>query len=367
MLKRLRASCSHHSGPPSLRRLVSIPTVVSLSIAIGLLALLLTRFNIDLGATWDVIGSANLSLFLLAMVVHYAGLVVRGARWHMMAWNAQIGREAGGSLLGRAETTTLLLAGWFLNSVGWLRMGDAYRAYAYGRRAGVPFSLSLGVVAAERVVDVIATVPLVLLAVAGTAASDEGSGSVAYLVISLTLAGLAVAFLLGMLVLGERLARRLPKPVQESYRRFRKGILGSFRRLPLVGSVSIAVWVLEALRLHLVVQALDVPVGVPLVLLVALVNAVLTTIPLTPGGVGFVETGMVGVLTIALPRDTALAVALTDRAISYGSILISGGAALAFYELVWMRRTGIRQPVVSPASAQGAAGDERPRNDGEGG
>ncbi|MBM3946704.1 MAG: flippase-like domain-containing protein [SAR202 cluster bacterium] len=340
MMRRLGRMSGRGAGPPSFRRIASVPTLVSALLAAGVLALLVTRFDVDLRAAWRLAASGSLGLYLLAFGVNVWGLYLRGLRWRLIASSAGIGRQAGGRLPGQVETAVIVQSGWFLNAVGWLRMGDAYRAFAFGRTARTPFSLSLGVVAAERVMDVLAVLPLFVLAVAGLAASQGGRSSLVFIAIAAAMACFGVGVLFVMAVAGKRLAQRLPRPLQESYLRFHEGALGSFRRLPAAGVLSIAIWLSEAFRLYLVVQALDVPVGPALVLFVSLVNAVLTTVPFTPGGIGFVEPGIVGALSLALSRDQAVAVALVDRSISYGSVVILGASALALYELVWMRRQG---------------------------
>ena len=56
-------------------------------------------------------------------------------------------------------------------------------------------------------------------------------------------------------------------------------------------------------------------------------NGVLSAIPITPGGIGIVETGVSGALQLELSVEVAIAVALVDRSISYVSIIVTGGAA----------------------------------------
>jgi uncharacterized membrane protein YbhN (UPF0104 family) len=55
------------------------------------------------------------------------------------------------------------------------------------------------------------------------------------------------------------------------------------------------------MRLYLVVQALGLPsvhLGISGAFFVALAASLLTAVPLTPAGIGFVEGGVVGLLTI---------------------------------------------------------------------
>ena len=102
--------------------------------------------------------------------------------------------------------------------------------------------------------------------------------------------------------------------------------------------LSIIIWSTEALRLFLVIQALDLSTdpSLALILFVTLVNAILTTVPITPGGVGIVEPGIVGLLLLSFSRSQAVSVAILDRSISYLSIVILG-------TLVFIARYYLRQ------------------------
>ena len=66
-----------------------------------------------------------------------------------------------------------------------------------------------------------------------------------------------------------------------------------------------------------------------------------TAVPLTPAGIGFVEGGIVGLLTIVygVPETDALAITLVDRAISVLSIIIIGSIA---YAVSSKRRASVR-------------------------
>jgi conserved hypothetical protein len=85
----------------------------------------------------------------------------------------------------------------------------------------------------------------------------------------------------------------------------------------------------EAFRLFFVVQALgfaDVELGLSGAVFVALIGSLLTAVPLSPAGLGIVEAGVVGVLTVAygVPLAEATTIALVDRTISVFSIIVLG-------------------------------------------
>ena len=60
----------------------------------------------------------------------------------------------------------------------------------------------------------------------------------------------------------------------------------------------------------------------------------LTTIPLTPGGLGVIEPGIAGLLMWQLAAEDAVSVTLLERAISYISVLIVGGLLFLGGEIV---------------------------------
>jgi uncharacterized protein (TIRG00374 family) len=64
-------------------------------------------------------------------------------------------------------------------------------------------------------------------------------------------------------------------------------------------------------------------------------------VPLTPAGIGVVETGMIGVLTVVygVPQTEALAIVLVDRFISVVSVI--GFGAIAYWLSPIRRGEGI--------------------------
>jgi glycosyltransferase 2 family protein len=158
------------------------------------------------------------------------------------------------------------------------------------------------------------------------------------------LAGAALSFVgIGVVVLmalgrGQRVVHRLPARLRDRYESFRRGTVTSLSPWPLLVLMTIAVWCLEGARLGLVVSALDFQslMHPSQFLLVALVAALLTTVPFTPGGLGLVEAGMVGVLaTVAdVPRSAGASITVLDRSISYGAVVVVG---FMFFALTHVR------------------------------
>jgi hypothetical protein len=147
---------------------------------------------------------------------------------------------------------------------------------------------------------------------------------------------------------GRRLLVRLPLPrkgmLLEFYERFEEGVFAiNPREVPWLAVITALIWATEAMRLLLVIEALnfrDVHLGISGAFFVALSASLLTAIPLTPAGLGLVELGVVGILTVIYGVDAtnATAITLVDRAISVFSIWVFGSTA---YVLSSKTRSGI--------------------------
>ncbi len=223
----------------------------------------------------------------------------------------------------------ILFIGWFVNSVVPAKLGDLYRSYLVKKKFGVSLSRTVGVVVAERLLDII--VVFALLIVGGYVAFGRTvlpDLTVVY-ISGAALAALLVAGFVGMYYVAPKLARFFPAEVRRIGRLFREGVLHSFRALPTAGAITVVIWALESLRLFLVLTSLGLGLAVPAsgVVFVAVAVALLTTVPLTPAGFGFVEIAMVYVLTegFGLAQHDAIAVAVVDRAVTVLSVIIIGG------------------------------------------
>jgi hypothetical protein len=142
-------------------------------------------------------------------------------------------------------------------------------------------------------------------------------------------AGLGVLMVVGLwaiYAIAPRLARFFPREIQRISHLFREGVLHSFRALPVAGPLTLLVWFFEAGRLLLVLGALGLHLPPSQVVFVAVASSLLTTVPLTPAGFGFVEIAMVYVLSegFGLAQKDAVAVAVLDRAVSVFSVIAIG-------------------------------------------
>ena len=327
---------------PIRRRFFSLPTLLSFTVALGLIYFLATRFDLDWRQTWDNVRTMDLTLYVMALVLYYSSFVFRGLRWRTLARNARPDDAHGAGLPHPLRFSQLILMGWFVNAVAWLRLGDAYRAYGLSEELDMDFSWSLGTVLAERVVDMATVLALIIVGVTLFSATRDSGGAGYLLGAAVVMSAALVALLAMMKGVGARLARFLPRRLESAYGRFHHGTMSSLKQLPLIFALGLAAWLLEVGALYFVVQALGLEAGLPLITIVSLGQAILSTVP-TPGGVGAVEPGVTGLLMLSMVREDAVSIALVDRSITYLSVILFGG--LAF--LLWHAGRARRRP--SPA------------------
>ena len=194
-------------------------------------------------------------------------------------------------------------------------------------------SRGVGTVLAERLLDLI--VLLLLFIPAIIISLHENLPSQLRLALEITLGAviLGIAALFVLRQAREPIAKLVPIRFRGQYYHLQEGMLGSFRRLPLLASLTIGVWICEALRFFFVALSLSLIPGSFVHILAASVfiglgEALLTVVPATGGGVGLVEGGMVAMIALFyqgadVANHTAAAIVL-DRIISLVSLLVIG-------------------------------------------
>ncbi len=324
------------------RRLVSWRTIVPLVVVIVFFVLAAQHLSLELsvGSIASALVRANVWLFLAAFGVYYCNFPVRTLRWKLLLENVGYRKAQGVHLPGFWQLMKILYLSWFANVVVPAKLGDVYRAYLLRQDADVSISRSFGTVLAERILDLVA---LLLLFLSSILISLHGQlPDQLELALRIGLA-LVLGLMIGLVVLRvyrEQIGRLVPARFRAQYVQFQEGTLGSFRRLHLLAPLTVAVWLVESWRFLLVALAAGLLSGDPLHLLtaalfIALGESLLTTVPLTSGGVGFVEAGMFAMILLFTPdtaaaHNTAASAVLLDRLISLVSILLFGGILFLF-------------------------------------
>jgi glycosyltransferase 2 family protein len=320
------------NGMSLARRLRQPRTILSIAVPFAVIAIFFALNGEQLSKVPGLVLGANPALVLLALIVFYAGFPLRGLRWATLL-------QGTGLRVRTKDSMEIIFLSWLVNCVVPAKLGDVYRAYLLKINSTASLSRTFGTVFIERVFDLFAIAALGLAA--GYWSFRSGLPPAIQIVFGI---GVIVVVVLGiglftMRNFGRQIIVRLPLPHQvlELYDRFEEGVFGALvaRHLPSLGVMTGLIWLTEALRLYLIVQALgfaDVSLGLSGAVFVALIGSLLTAVPLSPAGLGIVEAGVVGVLHVAygVPLPEATAIALLDRVISVFSIIVFGSTAYAW-------------------------------------
>jgi uncharacterized membrane protein YbhN (UPF0104 family) len=254
--------------------------------------------------------------------------------------NASTGASAPARIPGLGECLQLVLIARFVDSVAWFRFGNMYRAYLVspGHPGRIPHVF--GTILSEHVLDAVAVFTAVLAVGAYVAFQGIDIPVVGPVLAGASSIAVLTLGLLAMRRYGVRLARRLPRPIAALYLRLHRGVIDGLgtRRMPLLLLLSLLGWGLAVGRWYFVVAAIGASVSFPLILFLSITNVLIASIPITPGGLGLVEPGATAVLSLELPLELAVAVALIERAISYVSVVVLGAVLFFGRELVGASR-----------------------------
>lgn len=320
-------------APPGLAKRVFQPQTLLGFLLAGVALFFVYRngLKLDFREVWSEMRNANGWLLVLAFVIYYSSFIVRTKRWEVLLGNVGYSREQGAnmpSLLGLGE---ILYLSWFANCVTVARLGDAYRGYMLKRAAGVSFAVTMGTILAERLVDVGVLAGMMalsaLIAFRGALPQAAEYALIGGIVVSIVgFVGLASLKRLRPFV-----QRFLPERIFGFYSNIETGVTGSFRRVPYLIVLSVIGWVIEGSTLYLTAAAVNVPLSVAGAIMAALASSLLSTIPFSPAGLGFTESGTVLLLTsYGMETTPAAAVVLLSRVINYWSIIGLGAIIYVF-------------------------------------
>ncbi len=312
------------------KRLLNWRTLVPLVIVLGLLIYTAQKLQINPGQTWAAIRNANVLFFLAAFCIYYLSFPIRALRWRLLLENVGYTSKSTVVLPRFVKLWEIVYISWFANAIVPAKLGDLYRAYLLRQESGVSATRTFGTVLAERLLDLCVLLLLFLASIIISLHENLPSFLRAglYLTLAIVIVGIVALFLLR--AFRARIRLFVPQRFQSYYDHLQEGTLGSFKRIPLLGLLTVAVWLCEAGRFFFVALSLNLISGNLLhigtaAMFIALGEALLTIVPFTSGGIGLVETGMIGMIALfTASRNLGAAAILLDRTISLFSILLIG-------------------------------------------
>jgi uncharacterized protein (TIRG00374 family) len=254
---------------------------------------------------------------------------------------AQLSGNAAGRVLPGGGATAAGVSASMLRSAG-IQTGEAVAALGASTALQLATAFALPLLALPAILagapvdhSLVAAVYLgavlfVLLVVAGAIAFTSDR--------PLELVGRALQWLLNKTVRRNREVVGLPEALLAGRDFIHKRIGGHWKSAVLTAAGNTG---FDYLALLAALHAVGADPQPSLVLLAYVAAEVLALVPVTPGGLGFVEAGLVGTLTLAgVPSHDALTATLLYRIVSFWLPLPAGGVAYLLFRRRYARRSG---------------------------
>lgn len=313
-----------------LRR--ALPGLLGLVVSLAVLRWALG--DVQLSDLWRQIAGAHPFPLVAAVVLATATFPLRLLRWRHLL------HDQHGQPLPALPLWHAIAIGFMANNILPLRAGELVRCVTAARLTRARLSAVVSSVAVERILDGLAVVALLSLAlVAADLPADVTVGNVrvarvaqatgAAGLAALLAAGLLVAFPLG----AERTVRRILPAGRLADRLLgflagvRHGLaaLRSPTRLAWVVVWSFALWLLNAAAFWICFAAFDIPVGFEGALLLQGLLVLGISIPSTPGFIGPFEAAIVAALALfEVPANRAFSYAITFHVTTFVPIVLLG-------------------------------------------
>ncbi len=316
------------SGAAATSRATPLRVVVSLTLAVALLAFFLWRAPLaDVAGT---LARVHPGWVAVAVVLSLASYAFRALRW--------------GAILqpvSAAPTSALLgctAAGFAISTLLPGRIGELVRPLLLSRRTGLPAAATLASILAERLIDLATLLALFAGGVMGAAGRlAPTAGPAMRQTAALAAAALLLAFLLVFVLLHFR-ASAVPRVTRLAPLRWRER-LGAFldhlldgleavrsaKRLALLAAWSTAVWGAAILQIEALARGFGLSLGLASSAVLISVSVIGLAVP-TPGGVGSfhaaVQFALAALLSVELADATAFAI--VHHAVCFFPITVAG-------------------------------------------
>lgn len=309
--------------------------MIGLVVSVALLAWVLHRIN--LREVWADTQQANGVLLALTIIVATITFPIRTIRWRLIL------RDADGRRLPWTPLWHATAIGFMANNLLPARAGEVARGYVASRQLPVRFSTALASLGVERVLDGLALLALMAVAVAAPSFPAHallGGRSVSTITTS---AGIlfGVVFALALVVvlrpapwlrLFEWITQRLlPARIAERLNHFAEGIVAGLAVLKSPGRLAgvlvwtLVLWITNAVAFAICFRAfgIDVPLEAALVLQAVIGFGV--AIPSSPSGVGVFEAATLVTLQLyGVDSNLAVSYALTYHLTTFLPITLLG-------------------------------------------
>lgn len=311
-----------------LRKLLSLIKIL-VPILLAVVLIYIAFKNVDFNAFWDNLSRVNFNWVMVSLAISVIPYVARAYRWNILI-------NALGYRTKLYPTTLAIVIGYFAN-LAVPRLGEVVRCGFLQRTSKVPFTVSVGTVITERIVDLITLLILLVIALIlefdvlssflGPYLSNPDFASIYW-----TLGALSIAGGIGVVVLWLfMLQGKFPK-LQNLVKELVSGMLAirKIKNLPGFLVATVIMWVVYFLMSYLIVFSLASTshLGLDAGLLLLVTGGIAIAIPVQ-SGFGTYHTLVTALLLVyGIPEVTGLFLATLLHTSQIIAIALLGALAL---------------------------------------
>jgi len=291
--------------------------------------------NVDLAKVWGAIKHVNPFFYALALLAFFFTYPARTLRWKSLL-------SAQGYKTRFSTLFKIICFTWFFNSISPSKFGEAYRIWS-AKKIDVSRSKTTALIILERFFDLVIIIILSFFFVYSSGIQSviiTNFLNVSFILI--VIVGLFLALMLKSSSFAKRfmkiffslpLISRFSDRFEHFWSNFEAGfrIFKNRRRIAGIFSLTVFIWLLEIVTLQFVILAFGIELNFYFLGFLAILTALVTALPLTPGGLGVAEFFLIMLFTYqGIPESVGASISLLFRFASLYVTILLGAAVMPF-------------------------------------
>ncbi|MBR9677729.1 MAG: flippase-like domain-containing protein [Nanoarchaeota archaeon] len=301
---------------------------VLLGLILSAIILWLVFSKIDLGLVLEKILTINPMYYGLALFAFFLTYPLRTIRWKTLL-------SAQGYKIRFSPLFKIICFTWFFNSISPSKFGEAYRIWS-AKKLDVSRSKIIALILLERFFDLVIIIILSFFFVYSAKITQPLITSALNMSLLFVIAG---SFFLTLMLRKPSFAKKFMKSVfslpllsrfsekfEHAWEKFQQGfrIFKNKKKIFNIFILTVTIWMLEIVSLAFVVQAFGITLNFYFLGFLAILTALITALPLTPGGLGIAEGALIMLFTYqGISGDVGTGISILFRfATLYVTILV---------------------------------------------
>lgn len=299
-----------------------IATLLLVTVGVFLIRIYWTEIVPVVLESLKMLAETRIRYVILAFLVYLLSVYLFAVRWQKVL-------SCVGYNLKATDLFPILFGAIFVNNLTPANRtgGEPLRIFWANRRFGISYTYAFITILFERLVEAIPII-LLLFYVLYLFPSLEIKflPQKGVLTLNSTYLLLLAFFATGMLVWIFRARFTVfLKDMQQNWKKLNRSFIPALL-------LSTGVWILDIIRLQLIALALNLHLSLYVIAAVSVLYLLLGLLPITPGGLGIVEGGLISLLLyFGLPLASASSFVFLERFISYGLSSLIGSLYLFYY------------------------------------